>query len=248
MAVAAAIVSALTINSTTDATAFSTASYQTVAGAFYLVGVHGSHGTNAAQPTVTNTWLRTNLTTRTTTPVLLATLQRTGGAFRSSLFGFVGTGELLNGITFDYGATTHLDCVCHVVECIGVATSNFPTNWAQGATTPVVQVVTNQGSGTTGTVTLAAYNDTDNRPVSFWYHNANEGTTPDVTGWSELADSGHATPARAGESQWYSAGTDTTCTATWATSTGWVGIAVEMREGLAEIPMHIGEFRRGTLN
>lgn len=92
---------------------------------------------------------------------------------------------------------------------------------------PVQQTVTNNGTGTTGTVTFGAPT-TGGKCHGFWSHAAAEATTPDSTGstWTELHD--QTTTSIALETQWL-LGFDTTHTATWASNVGWAGIGVEMK-------------------
>ena len=82
----------------------------------------------------------------------------------------------------------------------------------------VVQYNTNTGSGGTGlTVTLAAFADSNNRPVAFFAHRADEATTPEA-GYTELYDGNIPSPVMGYEAEWHATTADTTPSATWATS------------------------------
>ena len=94
--------------------------------------------------------------------------------------------------------------------------------------TPVVQAVTGNGTATSGSVTLA----TITNPallLSFWGHVVNEAVTPDSSpsNWVELGDAG-TTLARL-ETQYVVGNYDVTPTASWATSSTWAGIGLEMK-------------------
>lgn len=91
---------------------------------------------------------------------------------------------------------------------------------------------TNSGTGTTGTVAMAAANRTPGRRTySFFGHRIAEATTPDSTGltWMELDD--QTTTTAALESQWVD-GVDETASATWATSSSWLALAIELKASL----------------
>lgn len=94
----------------------------------------------------------------------------------------------------------------------------------------IIQSPTATGSGTTGTVTLASAAVSTNRPLSFFVHLANEATTP-RTNWTETAsaDGNYNNPATGGEAQFRSDAFETTSTATWLTSSSWLGVALEIK-------------------
>lgn len=97
------------------------------------------------------------------------------------------------------------------------------------STNPAGYSNTNSGTGITGTVAVAAANRTAGRRVfSFWGHRINEATTPDSTGltWTELSD---ATTTTAALEAQYVDGVDETASASWTTSSSWLGIAMELK-------------------
>ena len=109
-----------------------------------------------------------------------------------------------------------------VIEQAGQDTSANPAGYSNSAS----------GTGTTGTVAMVIANRTVGRRVfSFWGHRINEVVTPDSTGitWTELHDAG-TTLSRL-EVQ-YEDGIDESATATWATSSTWSGIAMELKAAL----------------
>jgi hypothetical protein len=96
------------------------------------------------------------------------------------------------------------------------------------AAAALVQTVTNSGSGTSGSVTLAAGSHASNRPFAAFSWAANEAGTEDAD-FDELHDTGHASPARRTEVQWRSDAFDTATNATWTSSVTWAAIATELK-------------------
>lgn len=91
---------------------------------------------------------------------------------------------------------------------------------------------TNSGTAASGTVAVAVANRTAGRRVfSFWGHRIAEAATPDSTDltWTELHD---ATTTTAALEAQYVDGVDETASASWATSSSWLGIAMEVKAGL----------------
>lgn len=91
-----------------------------------------------------------------------------------------------------------------------------------------VQGVTTNGTGTSGSITLAAAGATDNRPMSAWDHLATEATTF-RTDWTELDDGSFSSPVSGAEYQWRSDTFETTATASWTTSSQYIGSAIELK-------------------
>jgi hypothetical protein len=97
---------------------------------------------------------------------------------------------------------------------------------ARRASSPTRASWTGSGTGTTGTVSPAGIGGAV--LLGAFSHAANELVTPDTTyvPWVEIADSG--TTSIQLEDQYTLSGGDKTFTATWATSSRWMGIALEM--------------------
>ncbi len=118
------------------------------------------------------------------------------------------------------------------VSQTGAAVVEFEvTGW--GGASPsaaIIQNPTNTGTGTAGTVTLSAAGESRNRPLSFFVHLANEVTNPRAN-WTETAgaDGNFNTPATGAEGQFRSDAFETTATATWTTSSAWIGAALEIK-------------------
>lgn len=98
---------------------------------------------------------------------------------------------------------------------------------AQGALAAVVQALGNEGTGTSGSVALGALTGGANRPIAAFIHAANEAAS-ERTNWTEIHDGGFATPVFSMESQWRTDAFELTASASWATSSGWAGIAAEV--------------------
>lgn len=129
-------------------------------------------------------------------------------------------------VTVTYSGTNRGGCLIHVHEVTGVDVSGT-------AAQAIVQSPENNGTDTTGTVTLAAAGASGNRPVAGFGHAANEATTF-RTNWSELNDNSQSAPNRSLETQWRSDTFETTASATWATSSEWVGIAAEIKAAISD--------------
>jgi len=107
--------------------------------------------------------------------------------------------------------------------------SGTTVDFSFGVTGSFVQSPTgNATAGTTGTVTLAAAADSNNRPCVVFGHVGNEGSTPRAN-WDELDDLAGASPSGDNETQFRGDAFETTARATWATSSQWAGIASEIR-------------------
>lgn len=120
------------------------------------------------------------------------------------------------------------------VSQTGGAVIEFEVTGADVSGTAAAAIVQNPtataATGTTGTVTLSAAGGTDNRPLSFWLHLANEATTPRAN-WTETAgaDGNFSLPSTGAEGQFRNDAFETTATATWTTSINWRGVAVEVK-------------------
>jgi hypothetical protein len=101
-----------------------------------------------------------------------------------------------------------------------------------GVAAAIVQNPTNNGSGTSGSVTLASAGAAANRPIAFFVHLANEATTP-RTNWTEPAgsDGSYFNPSTGAEVQYRSDTFETTASASWSSSSLWRGVALELKEG-----------------
>jgi hypothetical protein len=131
--------------------------------------------------------------------------------------------------TASFGSTNQSGCSIIEYEITGVDLSG-------GAVAAIVQSPVNTGTGTTGTVTLSAAGNSENIELAAFVHLANEGTTP-RTNWTEPvgSDGNFNAPATGVEAQYRTDTFETTVSATWATSSAWLGVALEIKAALAQV-------------
>src|SRR5207302_6943185 len=98
-----------------------------------------------------------------------------------------------------------------------------------GVAAAFVQSPTGSGTAASGSIAVASPGNSANRPVSGWFHAQNEVTSP-RTNWAEVDDGNHNMPNAAMESQWRSDAFETTASASWSTSSAWLGIAAELKQ------------------
>lgn len=211
----------------TDTTSYTTASISPVAGRVWLVFVWTPSNTTNADPPDASisgagiTW----------TSLSSAVFTNDSGATRRKLQIFKGVAASPSSgvLTISYGATAG-GCARAILELTGADTTN-----------PIVSgsIVTNNSNtaATSGTVTLNAAANGNNRPIAAFVHNANEGTTP-RTNWTEIVDAtvSHANPTCGNELQWRSDTFETTASATWTTSGKWGVLAAEIATPASSTP------------
>lgn len=100
------------------------------------------------------------------------------------------------------------------------------TEGQDGTNNPVAASGNTNGSATSGSITLTR-SGLGQRQLGFWGHKTAEGTTPDSTTltWTELSD----TTTTYGIETQYVDGYDQTHTASWVTSSTYVGFAVQLK-------------------
>jgi hypothetical protein len=109
-----------------------------------------------------------------------------------------------------------------IIEFTGTKTSG--TNGADA----VVQWPTNSASGVTAlTVNMAAFANSNNRPVAFFSHRADSGTEATnhdtAEGYTELHDGPHGSVMMAHMAEWHETAANTTPSADWGSSSGATG-------------------------
>ena len=204
-----------TNSSTTDGNSFTTASVSPGAGRLMLVWIVQTATTANGPSSFTGTFAGT-LTQVATFGV---------AATRISLYRYLKTSSPDSGtitINFSAGDAT-TGCAWSIVEY-----GNVNTSGSNGAGAIVQNVAAAGGSGTTTTITLAAFEHANNVHAYGLTHGANEATTPG-TGFIERGDTSYATPATALETA--DAVNDTTADPSWATSVVPRYIAVEVKAG-----------------
>jgi hypothetical protein len=106
-----------------------------------------------------------------------------------------------------------------------------------GVTSAVVQKPTNNGTGTSGSVTLAAATAARNRPISFFAHLANEVSNAQTNWTLETGARGNFnTPATSAIGQFRNDAFETTASSSWSTSSAWRGVALEIAVADTGIP------------
>lgn len=123
-------------------------------------------------------------------------------------------------------ASTQLGCWWSVIALDGIETGG------SNGDTAIVQSVTGSfAAATEASITLAAFGNSNNATVGGFFHAANEGTTPG-NGFTEMGDFPNSAPNGALATE-FRADNDTTVDASWSTSSVSVGIATEIKAGLA---------------
>jgi hypothetical protein len=160
--------------------------------------------------------------------VTFSTLARRIQAWRALVPSGAGTGAVtvsLNGTASSMGAA--------MIQFTGTKTSG--TNGADA----VVQWPTATGGGAvlSLTVTMAAFADSNNRPVAFFSHRAEEATTPEA-GYTELFDATTNSLMMGYEAEWHPTTAETTPSASWATSSNAGGFALEIAYAAPSAPWY----------
>lgn len=197
---------------TTDATSFVTASVTMKArpGLVYLLAVVNTHGSSANTVTAATTGGAASFTSE-------KTVQFNGTLSRNTLFRLVPTADVTDTITITIGsAQTATACLWSLV-----AFSNVDTTTNMG----VVQSVSNTGSSTTPSVTLAAFGSANN--ATYGAHGTAQTAATPGTGFIEIHDVTASTPTCGLETE-YRSDNDTGVDAT-ITSAQWGSIAAELK-------------------
>src|SRR3972149_3527080 len=196
------------INSNTDATSYTNSSWTPPTTGMIVVWVTST--ANTVNPTMNGngiTWVRIS-TFRVSTQQI-------------SLFAADATGATIGATTVDFGAETQTRCAASFSQITGADEDN-------GVAQTFIQTPTASGSGTSGSITLAAAADGGNRPISGWFHNANEGSTP-RTNWTEVDDLTSTAPVWDTESQFRSDAFETTASASWTSSVNFRAMAAAIK-------------------
>lgn len=144
------------------------------------------------------------------------------GTRRVTLFAANASGSSNGANTIDFGSDTQILCYASIFSASGVDLSG-------GVSGAFVQSPTNSGTAdASGTVTLNSAGNSNNRPISFFAHNANEAVTADGA-WTAADDFTGAGPTMGAMSQWKSDAFSTSATASWSSSVAWGGIAAELK-------------------
>lgn len=211
-------VSSLTSSSsTTDATSYATSSITPSANCLVLATVQSriGSGTPPNTPTATGnglTWVTVNSVVPSNANNRKVTVLRAMGSSPSS-----------GAVTFDFNGQTQTHAVWSIAQFCGVDTSG--TN-GSGA---IVQSSTAESSatGTTATVTLSSISDSSNATYGASVHFINNDTVPG-SGYTEIHDITVAENLT-GFGTFWQVGTDNTVDSTWATSSHWGIVGLEIK-------------------
>ena len=214
---AAIVCSSLTSgSSTTDATSYETASITPTSNALVLLAFTSR---TATADIVVGTASGNSLTWDLVDNIPVSGNNRTVVVRRA-----MGVSPTTGTITISFGAQTQTSAIWSVVECTGVDTSGSNGSGA------IVQSI-DQDSGamaTSFTNTMADFGSTANAGYTAAMHIANEATTPGSS-WSEIHDVAIAENAYGFQTQYKI--NDKVGTASWATSSFFQDIAIEIKDG-----------------
>jgi hypothetical protein len=135
-----------------------------------------------------------------------------------------GTSPTSDATTVDFGGVAQTGCAIIEFEVPGVNLDGDV----------ILQNPTASGTGTSGSITLAPASNSENTQLAFFVHQANEGTTP-RTNWTEPtgADGNFSSPATGAAAQYRTDTFETTASASWTTSSAWIGVVLELEAALA---------------
>lgn len=200
------------INDSTDASSYSNSSWTPPTTGIIIAIVHNRVSTATAnEPTISGnslTW--TSIVTRSQTNA------------RITIFAADASGATTGVTTVDMASQVQFHAIVSFYQVTGVDISG-------GIASAFVQTPVNSGTTGTGSVTLASAANSANRPISAFYHQANEATTHQ-TNWTELDDLSATGALRGFDTQYRDDTFDTAAAATWTSSTvAWVGVAAELK-------------------
>lgn len=153
----------------------------------------------------------------------IASIVNSSDIMRLTLFAANASGSSNGATTADFAGVNQSGCALSFFHCDDADLSG-------GVVASIIQAVTNAGaaSQTSGSITLSAAANSNNRPIAGFVHGAATESTP-RTNWTEMDDGTYATPDRGMETQVRSDAFETTASVTWTTSSAWCGIAAEIK-------------------
>ena len=216
------------VSSATDASSYTTtASWTPTAGQLVIVAVENALSGTPTTPTLSGNGLTWG------TPIKSYLYDSSGTQFRLSIFAALTGGSPSNGtVTADFGGVTQLAGSISVEEFDGADVSGT-------AADAIIQSVSGTAnlSGTSESITLAALSDSSNASFGFFGHEANEATVQG-SGYTLLNSDSHGSGPSSGIGTEYKVPGSTTVDASWTTSVGKGGIALEIKAGTAAPGVH----------
>ena len=206
-------------SSTTDASSYTTASVTPGANRLVLVQVVNTKATLPDTPTLSGNGLTYVQIATVTYDTIASPLKR------ETLFRALGASPSAGAITIDFAGTNQTGCIWSVAEFIDVDTGG--TN---GSAAVVQSATNNANTGTSLTVTLAAFGSTDNATYGAFAINDNVAINPG-TGFTEIHDNVlGAVPVTGSETEWKDSNdTSVDASSSDAANKRWGGIAVEIK-------------------
>lgn len=207
-----------------DAASYNTASGDATDGRLQIFAVHTRRvSAQPSQPTLSGGGVTTWTHIRTL-------LYDDGGATRGRVDAFrayQASYGAAAAVTIDYGGVTQGRCEWTWAEFAGTVTTG--TNGADA----IVQSGDTGANltGLSGTVTLSAFASANNAAFGFFGHHANETNTLGSTFTGLNAGVNGANPASSSRGEWKI--NDNTVDMSWATSTNYGGVAIEIAEAAA---------------
>jgi hypothetical protein len=123
--------------------------------------------------------------------------------------------------------TINLDGISIGMDAVLLEFSGMDATGTNGSGA-IVQSATGSASGTSLSVSLGAFQSTNNRPVAFFSHRIAEATTEEP-GYQELDDASHIAPTTGAQCEWHATANENTPSASWLTSTAGGGFALEIK-------------------
>ena len=157
--------------------------------------------------------------------VVFSTDGRRVQAWRALVTSGAGTGVVT--ATMDQTGTSYSPTISASMGAAMIEVTGTKTSGTNGSDA-IVQWPTNSQSGVTSlTVNMAAFADSNNRPLAFFSHRADsdsEATTHDTAeGYTELHDGPHGSVMMAHMAEWHATTANTTPSADWGASSGATG-------------------------
>lgn len=224
MALVITQVASMTGSDPSDLTSYTTPSWTPNAGSLYILVLYPVQNSGAQLPAVSGngmTWDRVG---------------SVGGEYGGAgsgraiwMFKAVAATPSAGAITINFSPTSMLGCGWQLIEITGADTGG--TNGSNA----IVQAIQSLGSSSTtgGGLTLAAFGSANNEALAAFSHGFNETSTVG-TGYTALGNAGYTPPAMGCLSEHKL--NDTGPTATWATSSPWGAIAVEVKAATGSPP------------
>lgn len=211
----------LVLHSTSNATSYALASASPAAGKVYYVGVYVRDTTTSGVAPLSGSLTGTNGWNVTWTKVADVVSGTAAAGGRCIIFRGIPSSSTAGVLTYAGGETNE---GCHIIP-VRVDGADTTTPEVQVVREPAVDNTNN--AATSGTITVPSPT-TGNSILAFIGHLANETQTKDAN-YTELDQGAFNTPASSFMAESLANVSDATPSASWTTSSRWVGVAIEIR-------------------